>query len=61
MLEPRFRRASTTAHQVAQTYVNFGATWRPDQKRQVLEILICCEYIQGLSNDGNRVSVSVLV
>ena len=61
MLELRFRRASTTAHQVAQINVNFGATWRPDQKRQDLEFPISCRYIQGLSNSGNQVSVAFLV
>ena len=61
MLEPHFRRTSTTAHQMAQIYVNFGAIWRPDQKRQDLEFPMCCRYIQGLSNGGNRVSVSFLV
>ena len=60
MLEPHFRQASTTAHQVALIFVNFGVNWRPDQKRQDLEFPICCRYIRGLSNSGNRVSVSFL-
>ena len=61
MLELHFRRASTTAHQVAQIYVKLGAIWRPDQKRQDLEFPICCRYIQGLSDSGNGVAVSFLV
>ena len=61
ILEPHFRRASTTAQQVAQIYVKFGVIWRPDQKRQDLEFPMCCRYIQGLSNAGIRVSVSFLV
>ena len=61
MLELHFRHASTTAHQVALKYVNFGATWRPNQNRQVLKFPICCRYIQGILNGGNRVSVSSLV
>ena len=61
MLEPHFRRISTTAHQVAQINVKFGAIWRPDQKGQDLEFPICYRYIQGLSNGGNRISVSFLV
>ena len=61
MLELHFRQVSTNAHQVAQIYVTFAATWRPDQNRKVLEIPICCRYNQGLSNGGNLVSVSFLV
>ena len=46
---------------MAQIYVKFAAIWRPDQKRQDLEFPMCRRYIQGLSNGGNRVSVSFLV